>query len=308
MRCPKCRYIAFDNGDRCRNCGYQFSLSADVEPLDLPIQTGDEPEGPLGELTIAEHRELASSRSQSSSSSSVASVGSVTPSFDLPLFGDGTHDDRPLVSATAVPRTPLSVRKAAPAAPAVRAAQRRGLPQEPELDLEPAEEPPAPEPIPARRRAPVPVDRSAAVEVDAPPAASSGRRMLAALIDLIVIGSIDAAVLHFTLQICGLGYPELSLLPKAPFVAFLLLLNGGYFASFTAAGGQTIGKMISGVKVIAGDFEAWSERVPLGQAVLRAAAYLVSALPAGLGFLPALLAADKRAVHDRLAHTRVVKA
>jgi uncharacterized RDD family membrane protein YckC len=48
--------------------------------------------------------------------------------------------------------------------------------------------------------------------------------------------------------------------------------------------------------------------VPLGHAVLRATAYLASALPAGLGFLPALLTADKRALHDRLADTRVVKA
>ena len=26
MRCPKCRYISFDDHDRCRNCGYDFSL------------------------------------------------------------------------------------------------------------------------------------------------------------------------------------------------------------------------------------------------------------------------------------------
>lgn len=306
MRCPKCQYISFDNGDRCRNCGYQFSLSAEVEPLDLPIHTGDEPEGPLGDLTLAEDRAKPRvSRGQSSSSPGLPSGRSVTPSFDLPLFGD-RNDDRPLVSAAATPRTPLSVRKAAPAPSAPRPAARRGLPQEPELDLEPPEE--ALLPVPAPRRAPPVIDRSAPAESDAPPAASSIMRMLGALIDLIVIGSIDAAVLHFTLQICGLGYHELAVLPIAPFVAFLLLLNGGYFAAFTAAGGQTIGKMIARVKVIAGDAEAWSERVPLGQAVLRAAAYLVSALPAGLGFLPALLAADKRAVHDRLAHTRVVKA
>jgi hypothetical protein len=36
--------------------------------------------------------------------------------------------------------------------------------------------------------------------------------------------------------------------------------------------------------------------------------FLVSALPAGLGFAPVLLGPDHRALHDRLAHTRVVKA
>ena len=56
------------------------------------------------------------------------------------------------------------------------------------------------------------------------------------------------------MKICGLEYSEISILPLAPFVAFLLLLNGGYFVAFTAAGGQSIGKMIAGVKVVpAGD-------------------------------------------------------
>jgi hypothetical protein len=48
--------------------------------------------------------------------------------------------------------------------------------------------------------------------------------------------------------------------------------------------------------------------VPLAQAVIRAAAIFVSLAPAGLGFLPALLAADRRALHDRIAGTKVVDA
>ena len=48
--------------------------------------------------------------------------------------------------------------------------------------------------------------------------------------------------------------------------------------------------------------------VSLGAAVLRATAYLVSLLPAGLGFAAILFDADGRALHDRLAETRVVKA
>ena len=43
MKCPKCQYISFDSGDRCRNCGYDFSLVPDTpdpsaEDVDLPIQ------------------------------------------------------------------------------------------------------------------------------------------------------------------------------------------------------------------------------------------------------------------------------
>jgi uncharacterized RDD family membrane protein YckC len=64
--------------------------------------------------------------------------------------------------------------------------------------------------------------------------------------------------------------------------------------------------MAAGIRVVSVDADR--VRVPLGQSVLRAAAYLASALPAGLGFVPALLGADRRALHDRVADTRVVKA
>ena len=28
MKCPKCLYIGFETGERCKNCGYDFSLLA----------------------------------------------------------------------------------------------------------------------------------------------------------------------------------------------------------------------------------------------------------------------------------------
>ena len=48
--------------------------------------------------------------------------------------------------------------------------------------------------------------------------------------------------------------------------------------------------------------------ISLGASVLRATAYLASLLPAGLGFAAILFDSDGRALHDRLAETRVVKA
>ena len=56
MRCPKCQYISFDSGERCRNCGYDFSLIEPETPLDLPISTGDEPVGPMVDLQLGSHR------------------------------------------------------------------------------------------------------------------------------------------------------------------------------------------------------------------------------------------------------------
>ena len=39
MKCPKCHYLGFETGDRCKNCGYDFSLLAvaELEPADYEI-------------------------------------------------------------------------------------------------------------------------------------------------------------------------------------------------------------------------------------------------------------------------------
>jgi uncharacterized RDD family membrane protein YckC len=95
-----------------------------------------------------------------------------------------------------------------------------------------------------------------------------------------------------------------------PLGAFLLLLNGGYFVMFTAATGQTIGKMAAGIRVVGTSADdVINDRVSFGRAVLRTAGYFASLLPAGLGFVPAFFGPrDHRALHDRLADTRVVRA
>lgn len=276
MRCPKCRYISFDHGDKCRNCGYEFSLSVPPGAGDVPIRPEDEP----GDFRSG-----------------------LSPD-DLPLFRDrAIDDDAPMVSAPAVPRAPLSVRKGASVV--ARPGGRRGLPQEPQLELEPGDRSGVPISRPASHPSPHAPSHAVPGSTTAAPA---GARLLAGIVDLALLAVIDTAVLHFTLKLCGLTYAEIGVLPAAPFLAFLLLLDGTYLTAFTAAGGQSIGKMLGGIRVVPSDPDAWTDRVPLGQAVLRAAAYFASALPLGLGFLPALIGADKRALHDRLAHTRVVKA
>jgi uncharacterized RDD family membrane protein YckC len=110
-------------------------------------------------------------------------------------------------------------------------------------------------------------------------------------------------VLYFTLRLVGLTSSELLQLPVVPLLAFFFLLNGGYFVAFTAVGGQSIGKMAVGIKVTTQD----DSSVPIGRAALRTLAYLASALPLGAGFLPGILTADRLALHDRLAHTRVIR-
>src|SRR5437762_10364260 len=105
------------------------------------------------------------------------------------------------------------------------------------------------------------------------------------------------------MQICGISTTELHILPKGPLLAFLLVQNGGYLVSFTA-GGQTLGKMAAGIRVIPTE----AESLDLGHAFLRTFMWLLLAIPAGLGFASAVFSRDHRGLHDRFAGTRVVRA
>lgn len=284
-KCPKCQYFSFDSGDRCRNCGYDFSLSLDTPADELPLKPDDEPIGPLGDLSLND-----------------------TP--NLPLFTPGADPDVPLVAPGAAPRVPLSVRRGAPAAgrQARPKRERLAVDPEPRLALDTAEIPMlAPPRPPAVVEAPATAQaRSAEVS---PQTAGFGARLLAAVIDLSLLGGIDAMVLYFTLKICDLTFAEVLLLPPAPMLSFLALLDGSYLAIFIAAGGQTIGKMASGIRVVSADPAApVAEGVAFGHAIVRAAVFLLSILPAGLGLLPALFGPEHRGLHDRLADTRVIKA
>ena len=37
VKCPKCSYLGFETGDRCKNCGYDFSLMSEPEIPSIPI-------------------------------------------------------------------------------------------------------------------------------------------------------------------------------------------------------------------------------------------------------------------------------
>ena len=147
-------------------------------------------------------------------------------------------------------------------------------------------------------------DGIAPLPTDRPEPAPVGSRLAAVLLDVLLLAIIDAAVVYFTMQICGLELADLNILPKGPLVAFLLVQNGGYLVAFTA-GGQTIGKMAAGIKVVSARSNT---PLDLGHAIVRTIVWTVLAVPAGLGFLTAFLSDDRRGLHDRVAGTRVVRA
>jgi uncharacterized RDD family membrane protein YckC len=212
---------------------------------------------------------------------------------DLPLFG---ADERtPLIAAPPAPRPPLAVRRATP--DPVRLRSEAG--HTPWLDLKAPDDdrmPPRPATAPsAEVHAPADGDAGAA------PIAA---RVSAVVIDLLILAVVDLAVVYFTLQICGLSLADLDILPKAPLVAFLVVQNGGYLVTFTA-GGQTLGKMASGIRVVAADDD---RPLDVTQSLLRTIVWVMLAVPAGLGFVSAFFTRDHRGLHDRCAGTRVVRA
>ncbi len=276
MKCPKCEYLGFEATDKCRNCGYEFSLSQPTPTaFDLPIDEADaEPLLPSPDAATPDPRpRLDLNRI----------IGG--PPDDLPLF----EDSEPLIVTPSRPRAPLSVRRTTPEIPRARIKTRAS-------DDSLFEPPPVGV---LGKHVTSQISRIA----DGETLASPFTRIMAALIDAALLFALDAGVLYFTLRLLGLASADIMELPVIPLLAFLMLLNGGYFIAFTAVGGQSIGKMALGIRVI--DQEEGT--VPIGRATLRTCAYLVSALPLGAGFLPGVLGADRLALHDRLAHTRVVR-
>jgi uncharacterized RDD family membrane protein YckC len=317
MKCPKCNYLGFETGDRCKNCGYDFSLIDLSPPSDVDIDLNlDPPATPHAPLTTPEWADavdralgaiaVTPAPPEPLLEPELESPAAVAPALQalqaplapealqapqaLPLYHE---DDEPLIKLPATPRAPLAVRKT-PDIPRLRAVPKpaRAAAAEPALQFA---EVPEETPEPIEEPAPMP----AADFGDAEPGTWSAR-LGAAGIDHLILAGIDVAVVYLTLRMAQIdGW---ALLPLAPLATFLVLLKVAYFCAFTAIGGQTIGKMAMGIRVVTDE----GGPVDGACAIRRTLAGTVSTVVLGLGFLPALIGPGGRAMHDHLARTRVV--
>ena len=301
MKCPKCSYLGFETGDRCKNCGYDFSLmAASAPPVDADL-TMRAPESSQAAPDVWFDREptpsdvamraVAPEPKVAATVTAVATTTQPAPARDLsfPLFSPREEDDEPLIKLPAAPRPPLAVRRT-PDQPRLR----------PRLDLDDRLSLDAHEPAVVTADEFVPVTTRESPSEGA--VSGLGRRAAAGLIDHTILFGIDFLVIYSTLHMSGLTMGDWASLPVVPMVAFLGLLKLSYFGAFTAACGQTIGKMAMRIRVVADD-------VPLdpSRAARRTLVSAVSVLAAGAGFIPVLVDPDHRALHDRIAGTRVVE-
>jgi uncharacterized RDD family membrane protein YckC len=347
MKCPKCEYLGFETGDRCKNCGYDFSLatsSAVTRDSDLPLhlpETMDKesadrwldqmearidtvrsvstptisvvepfaprvpvpvPSPPAAAEPIPSPASAPGSLAAAASASMPVAVprpAGVRKAASLPLFRTGSENlDEPLIKLPAAPRAPLSVRKT-PERPKLRTLPKPPRRIEPEHESDPvlafAEEPAASASV-RSRLTPKP-HATGAFETS-----GAARRLTAAVVDHAILLAIDATVVYFTFQIAGVPLTAWRDVPLVPLAIFLVLVKVSYFCVFTALGGQTVGKMATGIRVVADN----NREVDPAQAVRRTIAALASFATAGIGFAPVVLGGDRRALHDRVAGTRVV--
>lgn len=131
------------------------------------------------------------------------------------------------------------------------------------------------------------------------------RRLLAGLIDglfMIFLNFALVVVIGFLSMLFASANPN-DPVPFSRLAAITgIILSLLYFVASWMRSGQTIGKMVLGLKVVDGD----GGKLGLGRALLRYAGYIVSSLIASLGFLWIAYDGKHQGWHDRMAGSYVV--
>jgi uncharacterized RDD family membrane protein YckC len=124
------------------------------------------------------------------------------------------------------------------------------------------------------------------------PRAGFGRRLLATIIDSLIVGVPFGIVAGVVPEAAAL----LQLLALVVGIAYYAVLEGGRT-------GQTIGKRAMGIRVV--DVHG-AGPIGAGRAVIRYLGRIVSSLPLFLGYLWMLWDRDKQTWHDKFASSLVV--
>lgn len=126
-------------------------------------------------------------------------------------------------------------------------------------------------------------------------------RAAAALVDFSLFFLVQASFGYIASR--AIGPDAADSVALVPLVWMFTVLFAGTYTTVLhgLVGGQTIGKMLVGIRLV----EVDGAVVSVGAALLRFAGYFASLAGFGLGYVMAGLRRDKRALHDLIAGTRV---
>jgi len=149
-----------------------------------------------------------------------------------------------------------------------------------------------------RLQAPMPLAEPRPVERPA----EAGERAQAALVDVVLMLGVWAVVVYFASRAARVGLAGLR--PSWPYLfGYLAFLGLTYAACFTGVTGQTLGKMLKGLRVV----NATGRPPGCPRAFFRAALGSLGVVLAFGGIVPMFFDPARRGLHDRLLKTRVVK-
>jgi uncharacterized RDD family membrane protein YckC len=128
-----------------------------------------------------------------------------------------------------------------------------------------------------------------------------GAKLLDGILLWIVNMAISFAFFGVLVRRATLGQGFLAM--QLGLMAVELLVNASYVVFFLGRFGATLGKMALRLRVVNPD----GSPIGYGKAVGRYFAEMLSGLTLGIGYLMAGFDAERRALHDRVASTRVVR-
>jgi uncharacterized RDD family membrane protein YckC len=132
--------------------------------------------------------------------------------------------------------------------------------------------------------------------------ATASERFKAALLDVGLLLCLWTIVVYFGAKAARIPMFGLIMVWK-PLLAYLAFLGVMYAAYFTGTTGCTPGKVFMGLKVV----DTAGHPPTYARAFLRALLGIAGIVFGFIGFVPVFLDPARRALHDQLLHTRVIK-
>jgi uncharacterized RDD family membrane protein YckC len=132
--------------------------------------------------------------------------------------------------------------------------------------------------------------------------AQAWERAQAAALDVALLAVLSSVVVYFASRLAHVSIDGLR--PSWPYLgSYLGFLALVYAVYFTGTTGQTLGKIVYGLRVV----DTAGRPPGYLRAAGRAALGSVGVVLAGLGLVPVLFDPARRAFHDRVLHTRVIR-